>query len=37
MLPDEDLLDLADIFRAQTRTPLAEMASVEMRKRAISL
>ena len=36
-LENEDLLDLADIFKAQTQTPLAEMASVEMEKRAISL
>jgi hypothetical protein len=36
-LQNEDLLDLADIFRSQINTPLFEMASNEMRKRAISL
>ncbi len=36
-LQDEDLLDLADIFKEQGATPLAEMASAEMKKRAISL
>jgi len=36
-LQNEDLLDLADIFRSQHHTPLAEMASAEMRRRAISL
>ena len=36
-LQNEDLLDLADIFKSQVQTPLAEMASAEMKKRAISL
>jgi hypothetical protein len=36
-LADEDLLDLADIFKTQTQTPLAEMASAELKKRATSL
>jgi hypothetical protein len=36
-LANEDLLDLADIFKTQTQTPLAEMASAELKKRAISL
>jgi hypothetical protein len=36
-LSNEDLLDLADIFKTKTETPLAEIASVEMKKRAISL
>ncbi|RZM37007.1 MAG: hypothetical protein EOP67_03490 [Sphingomonas sp.] len=36
-LQDEDLLDLADIFKTQTPTPLAEMAAVEMTRRGISL
>lgn len=36
-LQNEDLLDLADIFKTQTHTPLAEMALIEMKKRAISL
>ena len=36
-LSDEDLLDLADIFKTKPETPLAEIASVEMKKRAISL
>jgi hypothetical protein len=36
-LVDEDLLDLADIFSGETRTPLGEMASAEMRKRNLSL
>ena len=36
-LQNEDLLDLADIFRSQIDTPLAEMAAAEMKKRAISL
>lgn len=36
-LPDEDLLDLADIFKTKTEMPLAEIASAEMKKRAISL
>lgn len=36
-LGDEDLLDLADIFSGETRTPLGEMAAAEMLKRHISL
>lgn len=36
-LADEDLLDLADIFAGETKTPLAEMASAEMLKRNLSL
>lgn len=36
-LGNEDLLDLADIFRTHNQTPLAEMASAEMKKRAINL
>ena len=36
-LQNEDLLDLADIFRSQIDTPLAEMAAAEMKNRAISL
>lgn len=36
-LQNEDLLDLADIFKSQIQSPLAEMASAEMKKRAISL
>ncbi len=35
-LADEDLLDLADIF-GEARTPLADMAAAEMRRRGISL
>lgn len=37
MLKDEDLLDLADIFQAEPRTPLAETAFAEMARRGISL
>lgn len=36
-MPDEDLLDLADIVAAQDGTPLFELASAEMKKRGISL
>lgn len=36
-LQNEDLLDLADIFKFQTHTPLAAMAFAEMKKRSISL
>lgn len=36
-LIDDDLLDLADIFRDEPRTPLGELASAEMARRNISL
>lgn len=36
-LDNEDLLDLADILRTQSTTPLAAMVSAEMGKREISL
>lgn len=36
-LADEDLLDLADIFKADPLNPLAEIAATEMTKRRISL
>lgn len=36
-LNDEDLLDLADIFKGKADAPLSDMASVEMTKRNISL
>jgi hypothetical protein len=36
-LENEDLLDLADIFKNRMPTPLGEMASAEMTKRSISL
>lgn len=36
-LGDEDLLDLADIFQAEPRTVLGEMAFAEMTRRNISL
>ncbi|MFS0772803.1 hypothetical protein [Sphingomonas sp. 1P08PE] len=36
-LGDEDLLDLADIFKEAATTPLTEIAAAEMRKRNISL
>ena len=36
-LQNEDLLDLADIFKAQNQTPLAKIALVEMNKRSIAL
>jgi hypothetical protein len=36
-LGDDDLLDFADIFVGNPQTPLAEIASAEMRKRNIGL
>ncbi|RYY13796.1 MAG: hypothetical protein EON55_09665 [Alphaproteobacteria bacterium] len=36
-LADEDLLDLADIFKAEPRTPLGDLAFAEMAKRNITL
>lgn len=36
-LKDDDLLDLADIFRNMPLTPLAESAFSEMAKRELSL
>ena len=36
-LSDEDLLDLADIFKAEPRSPLGDMAFFEMARRNISL
>lgn len=36
-LKDEDLLDLADIFKEEQSTPLMQMAMSEMARRAISL
>lgn len=36
-LNNEDLLDLADIFRGDTDGPLSEMAAAEMVKRSLSL
>ena len=36
-LDDEDLLDLADIFQADPRTPLREVAFAEMARRNIKL
>ena len=36
-LGDEDLLDLADIFRAEPRSPIGDMAFEEMARRSISL
>lgn len=36
-LASEDLLDLADLFRAEPRTPLAEIAFAEMTRRNITL
>ncbi len=36
-LADEDLLDLADIFKAAPETPLWTMASTEMLKRNLRL
>ncbi|MCU6455288.1 hypothetical protein LPN01_14485 [Sphingomonas sp. A2-49] len=36
-LADEDLLDIADIFKAERHTPLAETAFAEMARRGISL
>lgn len=37
VLSNDDLLDLADIFKAAPLPPLGEMASAEMTKRSISL
>ena len=36
-LSDEDLLDLADIFKAEPRAPIGDMAFLEMARRNISL
>ena len=36
-LGDEDLLDLADIFKSEPRMPLAESALAEMARRNLSL
>ena len=36
-LGDEDLLDLADIFKDQAETPIAQCAFAEMARRNISL
>jgi hypothetical protein len=36
-LGNEDLLDLADIFRSSPTTPLARMAAAEMTRRNITL
>lgn len=36
-LADEDLLDIADIFKAEPHTPLEETAFAEMARRGISL
>jgi len=36
-LSNEDLLDLADIFKAEPRSPIGDMAFVEMARRNISL
>lgn len=36
-LSNEDLLDLADIFKAEPRPPIGEMAFLEMARREISL
>ncbi len=36
-LSNEDLLDLADIFKAEPRPPIGEMAFSEMAQREISL
>lgn len=36
-LNDEDLLDLADIFKTQVGTPLVETAAAEMQRRNIRL
>jgi hypothetical protein len=37
VLSDDDLLDLADIFKDVPQTPLAETAFTQMAKRGISL
>ncbi len=36
-LTDDDLLDLADIYKKEPLTPLGEMASAEMGRRNIRL
>jgi hypothetical protein len=36
-LSNEDLLDLADIFKAESRSPIGDMALLEMAQRSISL
>ncbi|WP_093400286.1 hypothetical protein [Sphingomonas sp. OK281] len=36
-LSNEDLLDLADIFKAEPRSPIGHFAFVEMERRDISL
>ena len=36
-LSDDDLLDLADIFSAEPRTPIGELAFAETARRDISL
>ena len=36
-LPDEDLLDLADIFAKAEGSPIAEIAAAEMERRGISI
>lgn len=36
-LSNEDLLDLADIFKAEPRSPIGDMAFIEMARRNISL
>ena len=36
-LENEDLLDLADIFRATPATPIMQYAAAEMARRGISL
>lgn len=36
-LANEDLLDLADIFKAEPPTPIGELAFAEMARRGISL
>ena len=36
-LSNEDLLDLADIFKAEPRSPIGDMAFLEMARRNISL
>jgi hypothetical protein len=36
-LSNEDLLDLADIFKAEPRPPIGDMAFAEMARRNISL
>ena len=36
-LPDEDLLDLADIFREKSETAIARYAFAEMARRKITL